>query len=191
VGRAAVTRIEVFKGAGTRYRSLLHRSDGVTVELDGGSYNVVGGPAERVPHDIAHFVVERRLGLRAGLWGVLAAGGIVQNASFVGGRLPPHALRRAKALTDPAGETLRQAEVLVRAVAGRCLERGTSAVTPGELAALRRTVGDRWWAPAATGSDLADACAELRDASVRWAALAPGGALALEWPAAGSSRRGR
>jgi hypothetical protein len=191
VGRAAVTRIEVFKGAGTRYRSLLHRTDGVTVELDGGGYNVVGGPARRVPHDIAHLVVERRLGLHAGLWGVLAAGGIVQNASFVGGRLPPHALERAKALTDPAGETLRQAEVLVRAVADRCLEHGASAASPGELAALRRTVGDRWWTSAATAPDLTDACAELRDASVRWQALPPGDALALEWPAAGPSRRGR
>jgi hypothetical protein len=191
VGRASVTRIEVLKGAGTRYRSLLHRTDGVTVELDGGGYNVVGGPARRVPHDIAHLVVERRLGLDAGLWGVLAGGGIVQNASFVGGRLPPHALQRAKARTDPAGETLRQAEVLVRAVADRCLARGDSPVTPGELAALRRSVGDRWWAPSTTASGLSEACAELRDASVRWDALPTGGILALEWPGPSTSARRR
>jgi hypothetical protein len=190
VGRAA-TRIDVLKGTGTRYRSLLRRADGVTVELDGGGYNVVGGPARRVPHDVAHLVVERRLALHAGLWGVLAGGGIVQNASFVDGRLPPHALQRAKAQTDPAGETLRQAEVLVRAVADRCLAHGASPVSAGELAALRRAVGDRWWAPTATASDLADACAELREASVRWAALPDGGILALEWPAAGPSARRR
>ncbi|WP_022929424.1 hypothetical protein [Patulibacter americanus] len=184
MGRASVTRIDVLKGTGTRYRSVLHRADGVVVELDGGGYNVVGGPARRVPHDIAHLVVERRLGLDAGLWGVLAGGGIVQNASFVG-RLPPHALRRAKAQTDPQGETLRQAEVLVRAVADRCLAHGPSPVTPGELAALRRAVGDRWWASGTTASALASACLELRDASVRWEALPAGESLALEWPAAG------
>jgi hypothetical protein len=191
VRRAAVTPIDVLKGDGTRYRSLLHRTDGVTVELDGGGYNVVGGPARRVPHDIAHLLVERRLGLDAGLWGVLAGGGIVQNASFVGGRLPPHALRRAKALTDPAGETLRQAEVLVRAVADRCLAHGAAPVTPGELAALRRSVGDRWWAPAATASAIAEACAELREASVRWQALPAGGTCALEWRAADARQGGR
>lgn len=180
---AAVTRIEVLKGTGTRYRSLIHRPDGVTVDLDGGGYNVVGGPARRVPHDIAHLVVERRLGLSGGLWGVLAAGGIVQNATFVGGRLPPHALRRAKALTDPAGETLRQAEVVVRAVADRCLAHGSAPVAPGELAALRCTLGDRWWPAGTTGETLAAACAELRDAGVAWAALPAGATLALEWAA--------
>lgn len=191
MGRVAVTRIDVLKGAGTRYRSLLHRTDGVTVEIDGGGYNLVGGPARRMPHDIAHLVVERRLGLDAGLWGVLAGGGIVQNAAFVGGRLPPHALRRARALTDPAGETLRQAEVLVRTVADRCLAHGDAPVTPGELAALRRAVGDRWWAPAATGTAIAEACAELRHASVRWDALPAGGTFPLEWPGAGAGRAGR
>src|SRR5687768_10262653 len=115
MARTGVTRIEVRKGSGQRYDSVLHRSDGVEVRLEGGSYNRVGPGGERVPHDVAHFVVESRYGLERGLWGVLAAGGIVQNASFVSGRKPPHALRRAQAITKPAADQLRQAEILVRA----------------------------------------------------------------------------
>jgi hypothetical protein len=49
--------IRAYRRAGS-YRSVLYRSDGVKVELDGGGYNKVGGPAGRVPHDLAHFVVE-------------------------------------------------------------------------------------------------------------------------------------
>jgi hypothetical protein len=107
-------RVCFHKGSGTRYRSTLHRADGAVIELDGGSWNGIGGPVGRVPHDLAHLVVEEQLGLTRGLWGVLAAGGLVRNAAYVGGRRPPHALARAKAIADAAGEELRQAEVLVR-----------------------------------------------------------------------------
>ena len=50
--------IPVFKGPSRRYRSVLRRADGVEVELDGGAYNGIGGPAGEVPHVIAHLVVE-------------------------------------------------------------------------------------------------------------------------------------
>jgi hypothetical protein len=78
--------IDFHKGRRGRYHSVLHRSDGVSVRLEGGSYNRIGGGAGRVPHDIAHLIVEDAFGLDAGLWGTLAAGGIVQNATFAGGR---------------------------------------------------------------------------------------------------------
>jgi hypothetical protein len=73
---------------------------------------------------------------------VLAAGGLVQNAALVGGRRPPHALARAKEITDAAGEDLRQAEVLVRAIADATRARR------GDVDGLRRAVGSRWWHPA-------------------------------------------
>jgi len=172
------TRIEVHKGTGTRYHSLLHRPDGVVIALDGGGYNRIGGPVDRVPHDVAHHVVEHRLSLDAGLWGVLAAGGIVQNATFAGGRRPPHALRRATAITDAAGESLRQAEVLVRAVADLTLTNGG----PPDAREFRAAVGERWWTPAATTGALRDACADLLAAAVRWRQLDPGDAFPLAWP---------
>ena len=173
-----ITRIAVHKGTGTRYHSLLHRPGGVVVELDGGGYNRIGGAVDRVPHDIAHHVVEHRLGLDAGLWGVLAAGGIVQNATFAGGRRPPHAQRRAEAITDAAGESLRQAEILVRATADLTLRNGG----PPDANAFRAAVGDRWWTPAATAEALGHACADLLAAAARWRELAAGGIVSLAWP---------
>ena len=71
----------------------------------------------RVPHDIAHLIVEQTLALRRGLWGTIAVGGLVMNLEFIGGKKPPHAEKRSWAITDAAGESLRQAEVVVRAVA--------------------------------------------------------------------------
>jgi hypothetical protein len=149
----------------------------VTVRLEGGSYNRIGGAVGRVPHDIAHLVVEDAFGLRDGLWRTLAAGGIVQNATFAGGRKPPHAERRARAITDRAGESLRQAEILVRAVADAALDGRTR-----ELHAFRASVGARWSSPSSTPETLERACAGLREAAERWAALTEGEALRLAWP---------
>jgi hypothetical protein len=60
---------------------VLRRAHGVEVELDGGAYNGIGGPAGEVPHDIAHLVVEDELRLKLGVWGVLAAGGLFRHCA--------------------------------------------------------------------------------------------------------------
>lgn len=169
--------IDFSKQPAGRYFSVLHRADGVAVRLEGGSYNRIGGSPGRVPHDIAHLVVEELLELKAGLWGTLAAGGIVQNATFAGGRKPPHAERRARAITDRAGESLRQAEILVRAVADVSLE----PTIPG-LHVLRGRVGERWWPPLATVEAYRAACVELREVAARWDGLPESGTLRLTWP---------
>ena len=169
--------IDFHKRPRGRYHSVLHRADGVSVRLEGGSYNRIGGDVGRVPHDIAHLIVEDAFGLAAGLWGTLAAGGIVQNAVFAGGRKPPHAERRARAVADRAGESLRQAEVLVRAVADASLDGATS-----DLDRLRARVGARWWSPETTAEALERACVDLREAAEQWAALGDDSVLRLEWP---------
>lgn len=181
------TPIEVWKGTDQRYHSDLHRRDGVRVRLEGGSYNRIGGPVGRIPHDIAHLVVETGFGLESGLWGVLAAGGIVQNASFAEGRLPPHAIRRATALTDGVGEQLRQAEVLVRAAADLSLAAGG----PADAAALRRAVGERWWAETITAASLVAVTEALEDAAASWQQLAPGDRFAMSWGSAAPAEQDR
>lgn len=179
------TSIEVWKGTEQRYHSDLHRGDGVRVRLEGGSYNRIGGPVGRIPHDIAHLVVETGFGLESGLWGVLAAGGIVQNASFAEGRLPPHAIRRATAFTDGVGEQLRQAEVLVRAAADLSL-----AGSPADPVVLRRAVGERWWSDAITAGALAAVEEGLRDAAASWQRLAPGDRFVMTWGTAEPAEQG-
>ena len=177
------TRISFHKGTGTRYRSTLRRADGVLIALEGGSWNRIGGSVARVPHDLAHLVVEQELELDRGLWGVLAEGGLVQNAAFAGGRRPPHALARAKELTKAAGEDLRQAEVLVRAIAD-----ATLACRRLDVDALRRTVGARWWHTGLTPSAFDRIDAGLRAAALDWDRLAPGASLARTWRAPAPER---
>ena len=176
-GRGEPVRIEIHKDRGTRYRSTLHRADGVVVALEGGSWNRIGGPVGRVPHDLAHLVVEQELGLARGLWGVLADGGLVQNAAFVG-RRPPHGLARARQLTDAAGEDLRQAEVLVRALADATLSGRAR-----DLDALRRAVGARWWHAGLSTAVAERIGAGLRSAALEWDRLAPPASLGRTWRA--------
>ena len=169
--------IDFHKGPRGRYHSVLHRVDGVSVRLEGGSYNRIRGEVGRVPHDIAHLIVEGAFGLGSGLWGTLAAGGLVQNAKLAGGRKPPHAERRAWAITDRAGESLRQAEILVRAVADASLDGGRS-----DMHAFHARVGARWSSPSITTDALKRACVDLHDAANRWDALDEGSELRLTWP---------
>ena len=143
------TEIEFFKPEGRRYRSVLHRHDGLQIELDGGGYNKVGGPARELPHDLAHFVVEDGLKLEAGLWGVLAAGGMFGHSKVIAGRRPPHAAKRAQAVVDAAGDRISQAEMLTRFVCDLALEGDDQ-----DVKRLQRSTGERWWRPT-SAEDLA------------------------------------
>jgi len=169
-------RIVFFRGETRRYRSRVQRSDGVTVELDGGSYNRVGGSAGELPHDLAHLVVEDELGLRSGVWGVLVAGGMFGHAAVVAGRRKPQATRRGKEIVARAGDQIMQAEILTRAVCDLC-----AAGRRPDPAAVRRAVGERWWADSVTSASLARARDRLREHAAQWAGLAPGEAITAAW----------
>lgn len=166
--------IEFFKPEGRRYRSVMYR-DGLVIELDGGGYNQVGGPARELPHDLAHFVVEDRLGLDAGLWGILAAGGMFEHTKVIEGRRPPHAADRAQAVVDGAGDRLSQAEMLTRFVCDIALDGADR-----DVQRLKAAAGERWWRPT-TADELASACRALRETSVRWRDLRAGEALRVSW----------
>jgi hypothetical protein len=161
---------------GMRYRSRFVRADGLTIELDGGGYNKVG--TGRVPHDLAHLLVEDTLGLDDGLWGVLARGGMFDHCTVLAGRRAPHAARRAQAVVDAAGPGLAYAELAVRAVSDVAL-----AGDLGDLDALRRS--SALFASVSVDVDaatLTSACLRLRDAAAEWDAIPPGGTLTASWP---------
>ena len=168
-------QIEFFKPQRRRYRSVLRRRDGLVIELDGGGYNKVGGPARELPHDLAHFVVEDALRLEAGLWGVLAAGGMFGHAKVIEGRRPPHAAKRAQAVVDGAGDRLSQAEMLTRFVCDLALEGAER-----DVRRLKASAGERWWRET-SADQLASACHALRETSVRWRDLRTGEALTVFW----------
>ena len=171
----SVLKVELVKGETRRYRSFLHRGDGVTVELEGGSYNEVGGRHREVPHDLAHLVVEDELDLAMGVWGVLANGGLFRLATVVGGRQKPHAAARAEAVTKGATESLNQAEMLVGAI---CAQAAADRIDPR---ALRAELGERWSTPAIAAAPLERIQRRLREGSRSWAALRPGEGLQLGW----------
>lgn len=171
----AVMGIELIRGETRRYRTLLRRPDGVTVELEGGSYNDVGGPHREVPHDLAHLIVEDELDLAMGVWGVLAKGGLFRMATVSSGRRRPHAAARGAEIVKQSGESLNQAEMLVGAA---CSLATADRLSP---AALRREVGERW-APGTIGEEpLRNIHCRLRAGSREWSELRPGEALELGW----------
>ena len=55
------------------------RDDGVALELPSHA------PLHRLPHDLAHFVVERALGLTSGFWGSIASGAILEGCGLFRG----------------------------------------------------------------------------------------------------------
>lgn len=176
MGAARPLRVEFLRGERRFYRSLLHRSDGVQVELQGGAYNKVGGREREVPHDLAHLIVEDELDLRRGVWGVLAAGGMFRHARVVAGRRAPHATRTSRLVVDEAGDEIMRAEMLTRLVCD---------VAAGERApdssALRRMIGERWWVDTVTRAALDRATHRLHAAGAAWADLDPGEALEAVW----------
>jgi hypothetical protein len=100
----------VFKpAAGGSTVVTLHRRDGVVVELPGYDRKY------RVPHDLAHLVTERELGLTDGVFGSIASGGMFGNRRVVGGKPRHDAGDRSKRLLDANKRGLTMAEVLAGA----------------------------------------------------------------------------
>jgi hypothetical protein len=181
--------VEFIRSESTRYRSLLHRPDGLTVEFEGGSYNKLGGRPDAVPHDLAHLIVEDELALTGGVWGVLVAGGLFRHARVICGRQAPHAAERGRMIIESAGDRIMQAEILTRAVCD--VIRGE---LPADRGALKHAIGDRWWTDGVTTDALARCRTRLRGAASDWAACPVAGTLTASWdhpidPALGAGRR--
>jgi hypothetical protein len=158
------------------YTTLALRDDGVLLQVP--SYD----RKFPLPHDLAHYVVERELGLNQGFWGCVAAGAMFPGMTFVSGRRPAHAASRSKSIIREAGQRGTEAEVLVSALL--CImHEGLDDNWPAARAVLARA-----WRPDKPSRDLPDAeevqrvCASLREAQQRWQALAVGQSITVSWP---------
>jgi hypothetical protein len=152
----------------------VERDDGVVFAMRGA-----GGGAD-LPHDLVHAVVEAELQVADGIWGCVADGVVWGSMRHVSGRQPPHAAQRSVRLKRERTAAVQAAESLADLV-GRLAR--AAEVLPGEAA---RAAHPR--------SELQRAAEALREAAVRWAALAPGDTWVLDWPgswAATSARRRR
>jgi hypothetical protein len=148
----------------------VERDDGVVFAMRGA-----GGGAD-LPHDLVHLLVETELGIPDGIWGCIADGVVWGSMRHVSGRRPPHATERSQRLKRERAAAIGRAEHLADLV--HRLAEGAE-VLPSQLA----TAG----LPA---ERLDDAARALRDATARWAALAPGQTLVVERPARGRLRVG-
>src|SRR5437764_8209351 len=90
-----------------RSTTRVRRDDGVVLELP--SYV----PLHRLPHDLAHFVVERTLGLTWGFWGSIAAGAIFGGTEVVPRRRTARIEERSRQVLKDASSRVTEAEAVV------------------------------------------------------------------------------
>jgi len=173
-----------FTRSGERtYTTFALRDDGVMLEVP--SYD----RTSPLPHDLAHYVVERELGLERGFWGCVAAGAMFPGIQVRSGRRPPHAAARSQSVIREAGQQGTEAEVLVSVL----------------LSIMHEGLGDNWqavremlrgaWKPSKPSrgplgaEDVQRVCRALREAQQRWQAFAVGQSLTVSWPLDKQSKR--
>ena len=79
-GEHWLVHVEFARRKGGGSLATIDRPDGVRLLLT--SYD----RANTVPHDLAHFVAERDLGLRRGLWGSIASGALFDSLQLISGK---------------------------------------------------------------------------------------------------------
>jgi hypothetical protein len=157
------------------YTTQVAREDGVTLNVPSHDRTF------SMPHDLAHFVVERELGLKRGFWGCIAAGALFPGMKVLSGRQPPHAASRSQAVIREAGQQGTEAEVLVSGMLS-IMHDGIENNWPAA-----RAVVDRIWRPARPSrgpleaEDVQRVCTALREAEQRWQALAVGESMTVSW----------
>jgi hypothetical protein len=150
-------------------RATIRRADGVVLELPGFDRKY------RVPHDLAHAVTERALGLSRGVFGSIAGGGVFDNMRVLAGRRPRHdAAERSRRLLAANKRELGQAE-LIAGIVHRGVEHSTDPLAEARAAWHAFRTGPFPWSDE-----------ELRAAAATLAALADGyneaGSVVLDWP---------
>lgn len=151
----------------------IYRPDGVVVELPSFSRK------HRVPHDLAHAVAERELGLARGIFGSLAAGALFSNARVVSGRQRYDAAQRSDRILRANSIDLGRSELLGGAL-GQVVE-------AGRLADICARVRHDWAILHTEPCPYSDR--QLRDAALTldrlgqaWQQLRPGEGMDFAWP---------
>jgi hypothetical protein len=153
--------------------TVLHRDDGVVLELSPVSRTW------RVPHDMAHVATELALDLRDGVFGTLAAGGVLGNMRVVQGRSRHDSAARSARLLTANSSSLTTAELLARAV-----HAGVEHGRPREAVhALRRQWASRHPEPCPwTDGQILGAVESLNELDGQWQARGPDEGVEVVWP---------
>ena len=168
---------------GRRYCSDVHRDDGVVVRVPGWDRKW------RIPHDLAHFVTERELQLRDGIYGSIGSGAIFAGMEVVSGRLrhDARAVSERVLRANGASGALGLAEMLGGSI--------HHAAEEGQHAWALSSVRFAWECHASgpcpyDADDVARVAAVLREVGEEWARARPGQGLELAWPLGTIRHRG-
>lgn len=170
--RLTITRLDT----DGRYETLLVRDDGVSFRVKGVAHTFA------IPHDLAHYVVEKALQLQHGFWGSVADGAVFPSMRYVGGRRKPKAAERSKTLLKENAPQLNEAEVVVR-IFNDTIERGYRETSP----VLRERLGQRWTLPGRqprefSPAEISAVHTAYEEVRLAWKKLPTGGTLDLVWP---------
>ena len=151
----------------------IYRNDGVVVLLPSYSRKW------RVPHDLAHAVAERELGLSRGVFGSIASGGVFKNMRIVEGRPRHDAAARSARILRANSRDITVAEVMAGAV--------HDAVEYGSATDPVARAREGWGVVEARpfpwiDADFAHAVDTLSSLARRWEVMGADGALELTWP---------
>jgi len=161
----------------------VRRDDGVTLELP--SY----APLHRLPHDLAHFVIERALGLTCGFWGSIADGAVFGGMEVVPRKRTARTEERSRRVMRGTSSRVTEAEAVVGTVVEiyqRRLDRHWAAA---------RALLDGTWRPARPSRELPSQaevrriCRELADAEKHWVSMPIDSSVTLVWPRQEASPR--
>lgn len=175
-----------------KYEVRVCRDDGVVLRVQ-----TPDRPAA-LPHDMAHYMVERELNFARGFWGCIAAGAVFDGIQVVAGRRPPHAAERSKEVIKTAGVQLVAAELYLSV-----LQNVTRDGQEHDWALVCAHLDEVWRPfreprPPVSADETLRVCRALRAAAEQWQALPVGQSITVAWPAQtqkrmkqGTRQRGR
>jgi hypothetical protein len=176
--RNSPVEITFTKTGARTYEIVVRRDDGVTLRVRTPDKPLA------IPHDMAHYVVERELNMERGFWGSIDAGAVFGTVQIISGRQPPHAAERSTALIKASYREQAAAELYVavmQTVAREGKERDWRYVSSC-LDEVWRPF--RWPRPSVNAEDALRVCRALREAEERWAALPVGESIRVTWASA-------
>lgn len=128
---------------------------------------------DRLPHDMAHFIVENELGITGGVFGQLAAGGRAKTFRAVNAKRPGRSERRDNRI---ARENRKDADLSELVVNLACRTWKAEKELPPPVKGV-------------SAEDIARICRVFDEVSAKWSALKVGGSLTLEWTVGNKTER--
>jgi hypothetical protein len=174
--RRSLMKIEVTRlDSDGRYETAITRDDGVSFRIQGVGHVFV------IPHDLAHYLVEKALSIEDGFWGSVPSGAVFPSMAHLAGRRKPKASERSSTLLKENARALVEAEVLVR-IFNDSIEQGhgeNSTVLAGRL--QDRLAPPRTKLRPISPRDISAVYSAYKALQQDWRTLPIGGTLTRQW----------